>query len=209
MSPRKPPPPKIDSPRFVPSSKEALTSIVKAIVKKLVEARKNEKDLILDKHLERQCVEDLMISDNNEKNEKSTQVFVKFIFDLVKDLVFEVHKVETESQNPPWMWQKPIALGLSTIPKSEADLFAMINREVMVAFNYEKRAHKENMIIRWSQKRRDRVDQVLVRELHAEEVSWTNYEDDEVKVKDDMTDFLIDALITDTARAFSRIISSR
>ena len=45
-----------------------------------------------------------------------------------------------------------------------------------MAFNYKKRAQKENLIVRWSHKRRDRVDQVLVRELHAEEASWTDYQ---------------------------------
>jgi hypothetical protein len=40
---------------------------------------------------------------------------------------------------------------------------------------------------RWSQKRRDRVDQILVRELHSEESAWTDYAEDEAEVKDQVS----------------------
>ena len=70
-----------------------------------------------------------------------------------------------------------------------------------MAFNYKKRAQKENLIVRWSHKRRDRVDQVLVRELHAEEASWTDYQDDEVQVKDEISNLIMDALVNDTIQA--------
>ena len=69
----------------------------------------------------------------------------------------------------------------------------------MVAFGYEKRAAKENLIVRWSpQKRRDRVDQILVRELHSEEKEWTDYAQDETQVKDSVTDSLFELLLADT-----------
>ena len=69
----------------------------------------------------------------------------------------------------------------------------------MVAFGYEKRAAKENLIVRWSpQKRRDRVDQILVRELHSEEKEWTDYAQDETLVKDSVTDSLFELLLADT-----------
>ena len=76
----------------------------------------------------------------------------------------------------------------------------------MVAFHHQKKAQKESLIIRWSHKRRDRVDQVLVRELHSEEAAWTNYDDDEAQVKDDISTQIMDTLIDDTARAFKHII---
>ena len=110
-------------------------------------------------------------------------MFVRLIFDLVKDVVADIFKVETDQQNPPWMLQKPLTKNRLKLAKNENILIQIVKREVMVAFSHEKRSQKENMIIRWSQKKRDRVDQVLVRELHTEEPSWTNYEDDEAQVK--------------------------
>ena len=58
---------------------------------------------------------------------------------------------------------------------------------------------------RWSQKRRDRVDQILVRELHSEESAWTDYSADEATVKNQLTDALMDMLIQDTADIFQKI----
>ena len=64
---------------------------------------------------------------------------------------------------------------------------------------------KENLIIRWSHKRRDRVDQVLVRELHGEESTWIDYEVDEIQVKDELSNTLLDSLISDTVHAFKKV----
>lgn len=88
-------------------------------------------------------------------------------------------------------------------------LISRVLKEVHVAFHYEKRAGKENLVVRWSQKRRDRVDQILVRELHSEETSWTDYSADEVIVKNQMADNILDGLLADTAQAFSKIFGVR
>ena len=61
----------------------------------------------------------------------------------------------------------------------------------------------------WNGKRRDRVDQVLVRELHAEEASWTDYQDDEVQVKDEISNLIMDALVNDTVQALKCAMLSR
>ena len=57
----------------------------------------------------------------------------------------------------------------------------------------------------WAGKKRDRVDEILVRELQEEEVIWTNYNEDEVIVKDQMADTLLEDLISDTTLVFERI----
>ena len=97
------------------------------------------------------------------------------------------------------MTQKPLLKARLSLPKDSETLSKIISREVMVAFGFEKRDSKENLIVRWSpQKRRDRVDQILVRELHSEEKEWTDYTQDETIVKDSVTDSLMEVLITDT-----------
>ena len=85
------------------------------------------------------------------------------------------------------------------LPKDSASLSSLVCREIMIAFGYEKRSVKENLIVRWSpQKRRDRVDQILVRELHSEEKEWTDYSQDETIVKDSVAESLFEILIADT-----------
>ena len=97
------------------------------------------------------------------------------------------------------MAQKPLMKDRLALPKDASSLSSIITREVMVAFGYEKRAAKENLIVRWSpQKRRDRVDQILVRELHSEEKEWTDYAQDETLVKDSVTESLFELLLADT-----------
>ena len=64
---------------------------------------------------------------------------------------------------------------------------------------------RENLLVSWAGKKRDRVDEILVRELQEEEVIWTNYNEDEVIVKDQMADTLLEDLISDTTQVFERI----
>ena len=105
------------------------------------------------------------------------------------------------------MIQKPLMKAHLALPKDSASLAALVCREIMVAFGYEKRAIKENLIVRWSpQKRRDRVDQILVRELHSEEKEWTDYSQDETIVKDAVTESLFDLLITDTVDHVKQVL---
>ena len=68
-----------------------------------------------------------------------------------------------------------------------------------------KKVERENLLVSWAGKKRDRVDEILVRELQEEEVVWTNYNEDEVSVKDQMTETLMESLISDTALVFANI----
>ena len=68
-----------------------------------------------------------------------------------------------------------------------------------------KKVERENLLVSWAGKKRDRVDEILVRELQEEEVVWTNYNKDEVSVKDQMTETLLEGLISDTALVFADI----
>ena len=45
------------------------------------------------------------------------------------------------------------------------------------------------------------MDQVLVQELRAEEASWTDYQDNKVQVKDEISNLIMDALVNDTIQA--------
>lgn len=140
------------------------------------------------------------------QNEESYRTFLRFLVDLIQTVMADIYSGAKEQQNPPWMSQKPLVKRIQSIPSQKQDLVKRVTKEVLVAFNYEKRAQKENLIVRWSHKRRDRVDQVLVRELHAEEASWTNYEEDEVEVKDEIANVMMEALLADTVQAFTKII---
>ena len=62
---------------------------------------------------------------------------------------------------------------------------------------------------RWSQKRRDRVDQILVRELHSEESAWTDYAQDEAEVKDQLSENILEVLVVDTVKVLTDVWMKR
>ena len=206
-SPRALPPPKVEPPILVPSTKEKLPKVVHVIAEKLISARADADSVILDKPLEDELMRITADKGTDTENANSRLIFIRFVFDLVKDIVKDIFKVESETQNPPWLIQKPLTKNMLTLAKNESSLVEMVKKEVLVAFNHEKRSQQENMIIRWSQKKRDRVDQVLVRELHAEESSWTNYDDDEAQVKCELSNMIMESLIADTVMAFKKAMN--
>ena len=144
---------------------------------------------------------DYPAADTHESFEK----YVRFLLELVQETVEDVFKWEKENQNPPWMPQKSLAKEKRQLPKSEAQLLDRVKREISIFFGYEKRSQKENLIVRWSQKRRDRVDQILVRELHAEEQTWTDYHKDETMVKDHLAETMMKILLEDTANELIKV----
>ena len=189
---------KPESPRYVPSTSDQLPDLVNALVGGLL-ANKDRLDEISVDSIDLKSV--MKASEHAD----SQSIFVGFLFDMVRDIMKEVLRKETEEQNPAWMSQKNLTLGRHHIPGSLDEWQKLVRRQVLVAFNHEPRAAKENLIIRWSHKRRDRVDQVLVRELHGEESAWINYEEDEIQVKDELSNTLLDSLIADTVQAFKKV----
>ena len=80
-----------------------------------------------------------------------------------------------------------------------------LDHQVCSDLKLMRKVGRENLLVSWAGKKRDRVDEILVRELQEEEALWTNYNEDEVMVKDQMTEALLDSLISDTARVFADI----
>ena len=138
----------------------------------------------------------------------SKRVFVTFLSDLASEIFGAIYSCESESQNPPWMPQKPLARRRLSLPRTESELVARLQREALIFFGMEKRAEKESLIVRWSQKKRDKVDQILVRELHAEEAAWTDYSKDEALVKDQLGEAVLSLLIEDTVKEIKRVRKS-
>lgn len=199
-SPRRPPPPKAEAPCYVPSGRDELNKLVSKISESILKHRHN---------LSLTNSEFQAILDDKNPKESSYQPFLRFVVDLVENVLLEMFRGSREQQNPPWMTQKALTKNSHAIPSDDKALIARVQKEILVAFGHEKRAQKENLIVRWSHKRRDRVDQVLVRELHAEESAWTNYEEDEVQVKDEICSQMLDVLVADTVKALHRVALNR
>jgi hypothetical protein len=76
----------------------------------------------------------------------------------------------------------------------------MVLKQVLVLFGFAPKAYKEKFVIRWSRKKRDYVDEILMKESHEEESAWTSYDEDEVTVKNEITLGILDSLLVETVQ---------
>ena len=190
--------PKIE--KYVPSDKKELSNLSDSITAAFYSARKDGIPVDLAALKSTLATDDQNLSDSHKN-------FVGFLVDLISEIVSDVYECENTEQNPTWMPQRPLDKERYQLPKDETQLKAKVNKEVMILFGHEKRAEKENRIVRWSQKKRDRVDQILVRELHGEEHAWTDYSADEVVVKDQLANSVMDLLLEDTIKEVVKLFN--
>ena len=204
--PDTPPPPRPAPPKptkvLLPQQKDEILPILEDFVRIIHEAKHKGLDLRT-----LSCPPDsVTVPDSfNEIEADTLRKYHGMLFSVTLEKVLEIFKFETLVQNPPWMEQLPLARMKFSAPQTLLDLVARVQREVCSDLKLMKRVGRENLLVSWAGKKRDRVDEILVRELQEEEVLWTNYNEDEGMVKDQMTDILVESLITDTARVFENI----
>jgi len=198
--PEKPVPPKV----VVPSSKEQVFKVLEKFVKVLHVARENFMDIT-----QVEFTEDLVDipEDLSESEADSLIQYHKMLYAVTVEKIVDIYSCEQKEQNPPWMQPLPLAKLRFLTPKSVASLTERVQKEVCSDLRLVSKVGKESLLVRWAGKKRDRVDEILVRELQEEEVVWTDYTQDEVVVKDQMTDTIMDSLVQDTADVFSSIYS--
>lgn len=144
-----------------------------------------------------------------EQDSEACAVYKHFLFDLSRQLVQEAYSCP-DQQAPPWLEPPAVRRRKALLmPKSLQELQQRVEDQVMVLFGFSKRTRREKLIIRWSRKRRDHVDELLVREAQEEEQAWTNYELDEAAVKSQLADAMLNMLLSDTAAAVSKAIENK
>ena len=200
--PEKPPQVKV----VVPNKKEEVLQIVEKFVTVIYEAKERGlelSNLFFDPNL----VE--LPDDYTEAEKESSLKYYNMLFSVTLEKVIDIYKWETAEQNPPWMEQLPLDRMRFLTPTSLPSLVSRVQAEVCSDLKMTRRVQRENLLVRWAGKKRDRVDEILVRELQEEEVTWVNYGKDEVLVKDQMTDTILESLIADTVNIFSEILRKK
>ncbi|PSN40544.1 hypothetical protein C0J52_10394 [Blattella germanica] len=117
--------------------------------------------------------------------------------------------LEDEEPTVPWEWSAYLSKRRKPPPQSKQMLQDIINRKVIKHFDSILKAHKEKLITRWTRKKRDFVDEILVKESHHEEADWTNYEEDEAFVKNDTTKQILEKLLDETVQLLSYILNRK
>ncbi|XP_032789259.2 uncharacterized protein LOC116926475 isoform X4 [Daphnia magna] len=210
--PNKPPPPytppgqaltwqKIRSPvvaenqQIIPKSKEDVARCCRRFTEYLL-----DHDAEPDVHIP----DELLTSDRPLQADQPAEcqvncrAFLSLLADLSRLHLTELRKQATFLANQKCMGGRPI--------RSRTELVKAVESAVLVQMNYQPRLLRESQLARWSQKKRDRVDEILVRELQIEEKFWTDFSSEEVQVKHQTADAILDMLLDETASICNRMI---
>lgn len=69
--------------------------------------------------------------------------------------------------------------------------------------------NSEKAIQKWSGKKRDHVDEILLRECQEEASEWTNYDVDELIVKNGLTNDIMNMLLIETGHVLQTALDKR
>jgi hypothetical protein len=134
----------------------------------------------------------------------SRRIFRKLVFDLTRDIIKEAYGWTRENPCAPWDWPAFSHKRSKLLPRSKEMLQDIVLKQVLVLFGCAPKAYKEKLVIQWSRKR-DYVDDILMKESHEEESTWTNYEEDEVTVKNEVALGILDSLLDETVQVMKDI----
>ncbi|KAI5168963.1 hypothetical protein MUG91_G42n26 [Manis pentadactyla] len=141
----------------------------------------------------------------------SKRVYKQAVFDLTKEIFEEIFAEDPNLNQPVWM--KPCRINSSYFrrvknPNNLDEIKNFIATEVLKLFSLKKEPnHKTDWqkMMKFGRKKRDRVDHILVQELHEEEAQWVNYNEDELCVKMQLADGIFETLIRDTIDVLNQI----
>ncbi|XP_074078266.1 centrosome-associated protein 350 isoform X2 [Macrotis lagotis] len=145
----------------------------------------------------------------------SKRVYKQVVFDLTKEIFGEIFAEDPNLNQPIWM--KPCRINSSYFrrvknPSDVDEIKNFIATEVLKLFSLKKEPnHKTDWqkMMKFGRKKRDRVDHILVQELHEEEAQWVNYDEDELCVKMQLADGIFETLIRDTIDILNQINEKR
>lgn len=133
------------------------------------------------------------------------------VFDLSWEVIQDIYAEDPKLDQPQWM--KPRRLNSTYFhrvkcPNNKTTVQEFVTTEVLKLCGLKKEQNQKTdwqKMIKFGRKKRDRVDHILVQELHEEESQWVNYDEDELFVKMQLADGIFDALLKDTADVLTQI----
>ncbi|KAM4548403.1 centrosome-associated protein 350 isoform 2-T2 [Odontesthes bonariensis] len=154
-------------------------------------------------------------SSSQDQEALSIRSYKKAVFDLTWEILKEIYAEDPNTDQPQWV--KPRRVKTSSVHrvKTSGDINKIqefVTAEVLKLYGLTQDLSQKTdwqKMLKFGRKKRDRVDHILVQELHEEEAQWVNYDEDELFVKMQLADSIFDALLKDTANVFSLISETR
>ncbi|KAM9831410.1 centrosome-associated protein 350 [Neosynchiropus ocellatus] len=139
----------------------------------------------------------------------------KAVYDLSWEVLREIYAEDPDEVRPLWVKPRRVKCSLFHRVKTPGDVATVqefVTAEVLKLYGLSKEPSQKTdwqKMLKFGRKKRDRVDHILVQELHEEEFQWVNYDDDELFVKMQLADSIFDMLLKDTANVLNEISQKR
>ncbi|KAA0714210.1 Centrosome-associated protein 350 [Triplophysa tibetana] len=151
----------------------------------------------------------------NDQESQCKQSYKLAVFDLSWEVIKDIYAEDPKVDQPQWM--KPHRLNSNYFhrvkcPNDITTVQEFVTAEVLKLCGLRKEQNQKTdwqKMIKFGRKKRDRVDHILVQELHEEESQWVNYDEDELFVKMQLADGIFDALLKDTTDVLTQIQENR
>ncbi|XP_063284386.1 centrosome-associated protein 350 isoform X2 [Pelobates fuscus] len=146
-----------------------------------------------------------------EDHNTAVCAYKAIVFDLTLQIFDDICSPDPRGSQPPWKKPprvSPLYARRVRDPHNIEEVKSFLTDEVLSLLSLKKtHNHKTDWqrMMKFGRKKRDRVDHILVQELHEEEAQWVNYDEDELFVKMQLADGIFDALIRDTVQVLHRI----
>lgn len=147
----------------------------------------------------------------------SKMLYKKMVFDVTRDLLKEAKEFKDFQTIAKQPWTRPtrrvFAKFIRQIHNLTGDELIESFQEHMCMCLGLKEGRpsldelKKRLPLNTSKK--DYIDAILVEELREEEPQWVNYDEDETRVKDQLTEGILESLITDTVLVLNDIQTKR
>ncbi|XP_069837260.1 centrosome-associated protein 350 isoform X2 [Dendropsophus ebraccatus] len=152
---------------------------------------------------------------NMEEQSPAYCAYKEMLFDLTLYIVEEICSPDPRGSQP--LWKKPVRMTPSYSrrvkdPNDMKEVKSFLISEVLHLLSLRKEHNQKTdwqRMMKFGRKKRDRVDHILVQELHEEEAQWVNYDEDELFVKMQLADGIFEALIRDTIQVLQSIQNKR
>ncbi|KAM9529910.1 centrosome-associated protein 350-like isoform 3-T4 [Salvelinus alpinus] len=159
--------------------------------------------------------EEFLGCDGKDQESQCVRSYRQAVYDLTWEIIQEIFAEDPNAHQPQWVKPRHMNSSYFHRVKSPGDITrvqAFITTEVLKLYSLKKDLNQKTdwqKMLKFGRKKRDRVDHILVQELHEEESQWVNYDEDELYVKMQLADGIFDALIKDTAEVLTQIQEKR
>ncbi|XP_077462945.1 centrosome-associated protein 350 isoform X2 [Stigmatopora argus] len=150
----------------------------------------------------------------NDQEALAIRSYKKAVYDLTWEILQEIYAEDPNANQPEWVKPQRVRSAFFHRVKTPQDLNKVqefVTEEVLKLYGLSKKKNKKSdwqKMLKFGRKKRDRVDQILVQELHEDEAQWLCYEEDELSVKMQLADSIFDMLLKDTVNTL-RLITKR